>query len=114
MVFVLQKLARRKAAFAKTTSLTEEQKKNYSGCLVTEFMSSEESDGDTESSSFIVRPLPWRHDRVSRLFSGLDKKFAKSQTKRSKRMSYSRVEGQSSTRPCPEVNDIPEWMLKQQ
>ena len=77
-----------------------------------EFMSSEESDEETESGSFTVRPLPWRHNRVSRLFAGLDKKFGKNQTKRSKRMSYSRVEGQSSERPCPQ--DVPEWMLKQQ
>ncbi len=47
-------------------------------------------------------------------FQALTRSLQRVQTKRSKRMSYSRVEGQSSTRPCPEVNDIPEWMLKQQ
>ena len=58
----------RKALFAKTSAITEEEKKRWAAVMKLEMMSSEESDCDTHSGSdnedgvtsmFIKHPLPW-------------------------------------------------------
>lgn len=105
-----QKLNRRKAAIAKTTSLTEAQKTDVLECLVPEVMSSEESDPDTSNSQFITRPLPWRSDKVNRLFQGLDRKSMKHKSRRSKLMEFERIVGIPSDRPQPPF--LSEWICK--
>ena len=101
---------RRQAAFTKTTALTPKQKEQFEPCLVLELMSSEESDSDEDNASFTVHPLPWRHEKVGRILVSLDKKADKNQSKRSKLMSFPRVQGLPSDRPKP-VN-VPDWVFK--
>ena len=78
--FHLQKLKKRHTAFVKTNSLSQAQKERWAPCVVAETMSSEESDDENEV--FVVRPLPWRSDKVDSLFSSLDMKFDKKRSKK--------------------------------
>ena len=85
----------RKASFAKTSAITEEEKKRWAAVMKLEMMSSEESDCDTHSGSdnedgvtsmFIKHPLPWRNDKVTAPFKSLDGKTRKNQSRRSQQM----------------------------
>ena len=113
-VFLLQKLKRRQTALFKTNALNQAQKEKWAPCIVAEMMSSEESDGDDngdeESTVFVVRPLPWRSDKVNSFFSSLDSKFSKNQSKKSAMMTVRRSKGLPSDRPRP--SSVPDWVQK--
>ena len=75
-IFVcMQKLTSRQVALQKSTSTSEKDKEKWKECLIEELISSEDSE---EDGTFIVRPLPWRAEKVSNFFCGLDKKRTKS------------------------------------
>ena len=99
------------AALAKTTALSEDQKKHWSATLIPELQSSEESDSESEEAAFIVKTIPWRSGRVTSLFESLDKKHTKNASKRSCKMSFTRHSGTVSDRPKP--SGLPTWMLKE-
>ena len=74
-------------------------------------MSSEESnDEDEEDSTFVIRPLLWRSDKVNALFASLDSKFNKNQSKKSAMMTIHRSKGLPSDRTRP--TRVPDWALK--
>ena len=89
-----------------------------------EMMSSEDSasDGGSDRDSdagdesraraakFIVRPLPWRSEKVQRFFLALDHKHTKSQSSKSSQMTLQRTKGLPSDRPKPD--GFPVWALK--
>ena len=104
---------------AKTSSLTSAMKEKWSPCLTVDLMSSEESESDYDDENercgdirfgFIVRPLPWRSDRVTNFVLSLDQKFYKNQTKRSQMMMQKREKGLPSDRPQPD--SLPDWCVK--
>ena len=113
-VFLLQKLKRRQTTLFKTNALNQAQKEKWAPCIFAEMMSSEESDGDDngdeESTVFVVRPLPWRSDKVNSFFSSLDSKFSKNQSKKSAMMTVHRSKGLPSDRPRP--SSVPDWAQK--
>ena len=110
----LQKFKMRKAAFAKTTAITEEEKKNWAAIMKLEMMSSEESGCDSGSdhedgvtSMFIKHPLPWRSNKITALFKSLDGKARKRQSRRGQQMMQQRTVGSPSARTRP--TGVPEW-----
>ena len=92
----------------KTNSLSQAQKERWAPCVVAEMMSSEESDDENEE--FVVRPLPWRSDKVDSLYSSLDMKFNKKRSKKSAMMTIHRTKGLPSDRSRP--SGVPDWSLK--
>jgi hypothetical protein len=108
-------LKRRLTALAKTKALSDDKKKKVEDAFVTEMMSSEESEEEEEedgskSVSFTIRPLPWRNERITELFLGLDQKHTKKQSKKSTQMTLKRYQGENSTRPVP--TGVPTWCIK--
>lgn len=104
----LQKLNARKAALSKSTAIPDKDKKKLKECLTADLMSSEESE---EDGSFIVHPLPWRSEKATGIFHGLDKKHDRRKTKRSKVMTFARKRGQLSDRPKPPKGSVPDWTV---
>lgn len=98
-------------ALEKTTAISEEIKEKFLPCLVPDLISSEES-GEEDEGQFIVRPLPWRSEKVDNFFATLDHKHEKRQTVRSKKMSYGRKDGLPSDRPKPRDGTLPKWLFK--
>ena len=101
---------------AKSSAMTDEQKKKWLPCLVADLMSSEESeeseDGDDgeEQIAFKVHPLLWRSDKVTFFVKKLDLKNKSSTSQRSKRMAMKRSIGLPSDRLPPDT--LSEWMIK--
>ena len=95
----------------KTTAISEEIKEKFLPCLVPDLISSEES-GEEDEGQFIVRPLPWRSEKVDNFFATLDHKHEKRQTVRSKKMSYGRKDGLPSDQPKPQDGTLPKWLFK--
>ncbi len=75
-----------------------------------DFMSSEESDSDTEDT-IVVHPLPWRSHYVTLMFERIDKFQAAKQSPQSRRQTKPRKEGPLSTRAFPRSGDIPDWAV---
>ena len=71
--------------------------------LISDMMSSEESDMDGEKEVLKVHSLPWRAVSVSRMFQALDKEAANQRTPQSRRQMKERVMGEESDRPAPEI-----------
>ena len=105
-----QKLNRRKAALARTSTLTQDEKASLASCFVPEVMSSEESDNDAEVGKFIAKPLPWRSDKVNKLFASLDRKSQRYRGKRSRLMDFNQEIGEVSDRPPPSF--LEDWICK--
>ena len=105
----LQKLASRQVALEKSTSTSENDKEKWKECLIEELISSEDSD---EDGSFLVRPLPWRAEKVTNLFCSLDKKQDKKRSKKSKIMTFERKTGLPSYRTKPMERSIPAWTVR--
>ena len=96
---------------AKSSTMTDEQKKKWMPCLVPDMMSSEESeDGDEEQAMFQVHPLLWRSDKVTVFIKKLDLKSKNCTSQRSKRMAVKRSIGLPSDRLPPD--SLSEWMVK--
>lgn len=70
-------------------------------------MSSEESgeecgDGKTEKRSvLLIKPFPWRANRLNRIFKQLDRKAGRKKSKQSRRETLPRVIGPESSRLKP-------------
>ena len=62
---------------------------------------------EMKKAVFVVRPLPWRSDKVNSFFSSLDSKFSKNQSKKSAMMTIHRSKGLPSDRPRP--SSVPDW-----
>ena len=97
---------------ARTATLTkanisEDKNKRWMDILVKSFMSSEESgteqldDGSTRPVIF-VKPLPWRHAKVTKFLGQLSFIIEKGKSKRAKQQTLPRVEGEVSSRPKPQ------------
>ena len=87
--------------------LREKDKEKWSKVMTKEFMSSEES-GD-ENNSVIVRPLPWRSNRVDSFFQSLDKSSLEGKSPQSLRQMKKRVIGEVSSRSKPDSHGLPSW-----
>ena len=110
-IFSILFLKRRKAALAKSSTMTDEQKNKWMLRLIPDMMSSEESeDGDEEQTTFQVHPLLWRSDKVTAFIKKLDLKSKNSTSQRSKHMAVKRSIGLPSDRLPPD--SLSKWMVK--
>ena len=100
-----QKLHQRQSLFARS-SLDEKAKEKWGKVLVSDMMSSEESDGET----IFVKELPWRSATVNRFFQTLDEENLKTKSEQAKRQTKHRVMSGTSTRPKPSKN-LPPWSI---
>ena len=76
--------------------------------LISDFMSSEESDDENEDI-IIVKPLVWRSERVTQFLQWLDEKCNDVKTTQAKRQRKQRVASSGmSVRPKPVAN-LPGW-----
>ena len=105
ILFLSQKFESRKAAFLKTSTLTDAQRDMWKKVMTKEFMSSEQSgEENTEGESrqvMYITVLPWRAPKVDRFFKILDNKATKYKTRQSKQQTLPRVVGRRSRRPKP-------------
>ena len=80
--------------------------------LVMEFMSSEESNDDSDDEledTYIVQELPWRSSKVDEVFIQLDEETQRSMSKQSKRQQKKRIYSEEpSSRPKPSEK-FPSW-----
>ena len=108
MFSLIQKLISRQVALQKSSATSEQDKEKWRECLIEELISSEDSD---EDGSFLVRPLPWRVDKVTNFFSHLDKKCDKRRSKKSRVMIFERKNGLPSERTKPTPGSVPAWTV---
>lgn len=78
-------------------------------------MSSEETGSESEKEEvdgkvFIVRPLPWRSEKVNEVMASLDRKVARRRSVRATEMCRKRATGCPSCRCPPQT--APSWALK--
>ena len=75
--------------------------------MTLDFMSSEESTIESDSGSeneecFTIKKITWRSEKVDDFFKNkLDTTAASNASKKSKKMRFKRVEGESTSRPPP-------------
>ena len=77
--------------------------------MCVDLMSSDESDVDEGNEVYRVHILPWRKESVKRMFNTLDGETIKVKSQQAKRQMKRRVDGGTSTRPCP--LDLPTWAV---
>ena len=82
--------------------------------LIPEMMSSEESDIDEDDVEILkVHPLPWRANKVTRMFQQLDLEVSRSKTPQSRRQRKKRVTGETSDRQKPDRDgNLPNWVFQ--
>ena len=90
----------------KSSAVPQEQKNIMKQIIVKEFMSSESSDVEeledgTTRSVMVVRQLPWRGKKATRVLKRLDSKANNKKSMQSKQQTIQRVVGEDSTRPKP-------------
>lgn len=82
-------------------------KDKWGQCLVSDLISSEESDDENDTIS--VKPLPWRSPKVTDFFKKLDVIIDEEKTSQAKRQRKGRVlSSLESSRPKP-VGGVPKW-----
>lgn len=96
------------------SSVNEHQKAKLMAVLSPEFISSEESNDDSENDEvYLVRSIPWRSAKVDDFFVQLDDQIQRSMSKQSKRQQKRRiVSDHPSTRPIPS-GKFPSWAFTQ-
>ena len=106
----VQKLSERLSTLTKS-SLPEKDKRKWKSVLIKEFMSSEESESDDESSPLVKRTIPWRSSKVSNFFTELDKHSDSYKSTQSRRQTRARaLSDVASARPLP-AGKFPDWAL---
>lgn len=110
---LLQKLQERQAIFNKL-SYNEKDKEKWKKVFHENFMSSEESDSNDEEA-IVVRPLPWRSNRVTTFLHSLDDKGREEKSPQARRQMKTRRMGNSSSRiqPTSDASGEPpaSWMF---
>lgn len=76
-----------------------------------DIVSSEESDGSDEEV-LIVHPLPWRSEKVDRMFKRLDNKLESEKTAQCKCQSKRRVLSTTPSGRAKPEEGFPRWVFK--
>ena len=83
-------------------NMEDKEREKWLKGFTADFISSEESDMDDEM--IVVKPLPWRSERLTNMFYRLDDKLDSSKTSQARQQKRKRVVGVSnSTRSQPDV-----------
>ena len=89
-------------------------KDKWSKCVAAELLSSEES--DNENDTIVVKPLPWRADKLTEFLHNLDILNVESKNMQSRRQRKERViSSGASTRPIlagADAAKFPKWVIK--
>ena len=92
-----------------STATPPDLKETLKKVMLASFMSSKESaeesvEGQEDKRAvMLVKPLPWRSSRLTRILHQLDHKASRKKSKQSLQQTWPRVEGPPSTRPKPVV-----------
>ena len=106
-MYSLQKLARRKRTLKRILKSDKARLAKWQRAMTLDFMSSEESTIESDSGSeneecFTIKKITWRSEKVDDFFKNkLDTTAASNASKKSKKMRFKRVEGESTSRPPP-------------
>ena len=93
----------------KKTSLSEKEKEKWMKVLSPDMQSSEESD-EQDEGVIIVKTLPWRAEKVTKMFRQLDEKIEEGKSAQAKRQRRKRVLGvENSVRSLP--LEAPKWAV---
>ena len=122
---LLQKRLKRVEALAQSSSISNEEKRGFEQFMSVDYMSSEHSvsedntHGEEDSSSgdedapkrkvLCRRPLAWRSENLTNLFSRLDRNCKRRLSQRSESMTIKRRDGPPSERKAPD--DAPQFAL---
>ena len=93
-----------------STRFERDPEKSYANFI---YMSSEESGEESvkgleeKRAVMLVKPLPWRSPRFTRILHHLDRKAARKKSKQSLQQTLPRVEGPPSSRRKPVVHGLP-------
>ena len=88
---------------------SEKGKEKWMKVFTSDLHSSEESD-ENDGEIIIVKPLPWRSERVTEMFHRLDEKIDEGKSAQAKRQKRRRVMGvEPSARPQPP--GLPKWAV---
>ena len=85
----------------------KEDKEKWSKVLITDMMSSEESD---EENINCVKPLPWRSAIVEEFFYDLDEQYISGKSAQAKRQTKERIQGSVPSSRSPPAG-MPRWAL---
>ena len=97
-----------------STATPPDLKETLKKVMLTSFMSSEESGEESvkgqeeKRAVMLVKHLPWRSPRFTRILHQLDRKASRKKSKQSLQQTLPRVEGPSSSRRKPVVHGLPE------
>ena len=69
--YFMQRRAERESEFQRM-SYSDSDREKWKKVLVTQLMSSDESDSEENQPVFVVKELPWRSDKVTAFFEKLD------------------------------------------
>ena len=106
----MQRRAERESEFQRM-SYSDSDREKWKKVLVTQLMSSDESDNEENQAVFVVKELPWRSDKVTAFFEKLDGVRRSRKTEQASRQTKRRVrKGVMSSRPPP--HGFPTWAVK--
>ena len=108
---LFQKLHERQSTLKKST-LPEKEKEKWNKVLISDLMSSEESD-DENGETIIVKPLVWRSERVTRFLHQLNEKCSDSKTTQAKHRRKQCIDSSDiSIHPKPVMANLPSWAFR--
>ena len=80
--------------------------------MISDLISSDESDVEDGKAVLVVKELPWRSDKVSKFFTRLDEAQSDRKSEQASRQTKRRVRNgsRSSSRPMPE--NLSSWIVR--
>jgi len=92
-------------------SYTDADRVKWEKVLVTELISTDESETEDGEAVLVVKKLTWRSDRVSKFFATLDSAHKSHMSEQASRQTKRRIEkGRTSIRPAP--SHVPSWAIR--
>jgi len=93
-------------------SYTDADRVKWEKVLVTELISTDESETEDGEAVLVVKELTWRSDKVdSKFFAKLDSAHKSRMSEQASRQTKRRIEkGRTSIRPAP--SHVPSWAIR--
>lgn len=93
-------------------SFSEEDREKWRKTLVTEMISSDDSESEDGKAVLFVKELPWRSDKVSKFFKKLDDNHRARRSEQAARQTKPRLHrGVLSSRQPPVKEQVPAWAI---
>lgn len=94
----------------KKSTVPDKEKDKWAKVLIADVMSSEERDSDNEEI-LLIKPLPWRADKVTQFFQQLDEKIEQSKKAQAKRQRKRRVLSNALSTCSKPITALPVWSV---